>query len=90
MNPLRSMAQKRIYARQGPEPTCPEHGAMRYTLGGWRCRWKRTLSGLVDSNGDFYSTTVFCHYKWTVDRRETEVEAWEEPDDGIRLGDNDA
>lgn len=32
------MAQRRVYTRQGPEPTCPEHGAMRYTLGGWRCR----------------------------------------------------
>lgn len=76
VNPLRSMAQRRVYARQGPEPKCPEHGAMRWTLGGYRCRWTREVEK------EWGWATERCHYRPT-DRREVEVEAWEEYDDGI-------
>lgn len=84
MNPLRSMASHRVHTRQGPEPLCPEHGTMAYTRSGWRCQWSRWVRK-EDSWGGLYWATLRCEYKHT-DRRETEVEAWEEPDDGIRLG----
>lgn len=85
MNPLRSMASHRVYARQGPEPVCPEHGTLTWTLGGYRCQWTAGVDK-KDSAGYTYRATERCEYKHT-DRREIEVEAWEEPDDGIRLGD---
>lgn len=68
----RSLASRRVYVRQGPEPKCPTHGRLTYTLGGWRCRGR-------DVRGRR------CLW-WLADRRETEVEAWEEPDDGISFG----
>lgn len=83
MSPLRSMASHRVYVRQGPEPDCPEHGRLEYTNSGYRCQWTANVDK-KDSAGYTYRVTERCEYRDT-DRRETEVEAWEEPDDGIRL-----
>lgn len=79
----RSLASRRVYVRQGPAPECPAgHGTLTWTLGGYRCEWSRQVQ--KKDSGGWYWATERCKY-WTADRRETEVEAWEEPDDGIRL-----
>lgn len=84
MNPLRSMASHRVYVRQGPEPVCPLHGRLTWTLGGYRCQWTASVDK-KDGYGYTYRVTERCEYRDT-DRRETVAEPWEEPDEGITFG----
>ena len=65
---------KRVYARLGPEPRCPLHGPLTWTLGGWSCDWKQETE-YVARNGFTGVRVDRCNYK-PHDRRETEIEQW--------------
>lgn len=74
--PLRSMATHRVYARTDESPHCQYHGLMEYTRSGWRC---------TSSTRNERGFAVYCEER--ARSGPSEVEAWEEPDDGIRLED---